>query len=65
MQATRGLSTGPQAGDPAKVQNPLALLFTKVAPLYKKEHLFDGILHGNIWNMVSGIDEKYETLSIY
>ena len=24
-----------------------------------------GILHGNIWNMVSGIDEKYETLSIY
>ena len=23
------------------------------------------ILHGNIWNMVLGIDEKYETLSIY
>ena len=22
------------------------------------------ILHGNIWNMVLGIDKKYETLSI-
>ena len=23
------------------------------------------ILHGNIWNIVLGIDKKYETLSIY
>ena len=23
------------------------------------------ILHGNFWNMVLGIDKKYETLSIY
>ena len=23
------------------------------------------ILHGNIWNMVAGIDEKFETLSMY
>ena len=23
------------------------------------------ILHGNTWNMVLGIDEKYKTLSIY
>ena len=23
------------------------------------------ILHGNVWDMVFGIDKKYETLSIY